>query len=121
MNKLLSLIFIGSLSGFIGGLLGGGSDVLIVPLLLILGVYSNIKTAIGTSLASLIPPIGIFAVYQYWKKGNVGIKDSLIIALSFTLVSTLSANLGLRQNENILKKIYSIFLIISGTILFYKF
>ena len=42
-------------------------------LALLFGVYSNIKTAIGTSLAALIPPIGIFAVYQYWKTNNVGI------------------------------------------------
>ena len=121
MLKLLSLILIGTISGFIGGLLGGGSDVLIVPLLLLFGVYDNIKTAIGTSLAALIPPIGIFAVYQYWKTNNVGIKDSLIIALTFTIVSTFSAYLGLKSSKNTLKKIYSLFLILSGVLLYFKF
>ena len=36
MNPYLGLILIGSISGFIGGMLGGGSDVLIVPILLYL-------------------------------------------------------------------------------------
>lgn len=121
MNKLLSLILIGTISGLIGGLLGGGSDVLIVPLLLIFGVYTNIKTAIGTSLAALIPPIGLFAVYQYWKTKNVGIKDSLIIALTFTVASTFSAYLGLKTSKDTLKKMYSLFLILSGIILYFKF
>ena len=96
MNKYISLVIIGSLSGLIGGFLGGGADVIIVPLLLILGVYSNVKTAIGTSLASLIPPIGLFAVYQYWKTGNVSITDSIIIALTFTLASLLSAKYAVK-------------------------
>ena len=121
MYKILALILIGAVSGFIGGLLGGGSDVLIVPLLLMLGVYSNIKTAIGTSLAALIPPIGIFAVYEYWKQKEVSIKDSLIIALSFTVFSTVSAYIGLRESKESLKKLYSLFLIISGIILYFKF
>ena len=84
MNKLLSLIFIGSISGFIGGLLGGGSDILIVPLLLLLGVYSNIKTAIGTSLAALNSTNWHIRSLSILEKGNVGIKDSLIIAPYFT-------------------------------------
>lgn len=121
MYKILALIFIGAISGFIGGLLGGGSDVLIVPLLLMLGVYSNIKTAIGTSLAALIPPIGIFAVYEYWKQKEISIKDSLIIALSFTVFSTLSAYIGLEESKESLKKLYSLFLIISGIVLYFKF
>ena len=45
MNPYLGLILIGSISGFIGGMLGGGSDVLIVPMLLYFGIIHNIKTS----------------------------------------------------------------------------
>ena len=44
--EILILTLIGIIVGFIGGLLGGGADVLIVPLLLFFGITSNIKTAI---------------------------------------------------------------------------
>ena len=62
MYEILLLTLIGVIVGIVGGMLGGGADVLIVPLLLVFGISSNIKTAIGTSLAALLPPIGIFAV-----------------------------------------------------------
>ena len=63
-QEIIWLTLIGTIVGVVGGILGGGADVLIVPLLLVFGISSNIKTAIGTSLAALLPPIGIFAVYQ---------------------------------------------------------
>ena len=52
MNEWLILGIIGLIVGAIGGILGGGADVIIVPLLLYFGFTSNIKTAIGLSLAS---------------------------------------------------------------------
>jgi len=114
MNPYLGLVLIGSVSGFIGGLVGGGSDVLIVPMLLYFGIITNIKTAIGTSLAALIPPIGLFAVYQYWKQKHLNITYAMIIALVFTVVSSFSARLGIGQSKDTIKKIYGVFLIIVG-------
>ena len=118
MNVYIVLVFIGAISGFIGGMLGGGSDVLIVPMLLYFGVFKSIKPAIGTSLAALIPPIGIFAVYQYWKKKQLNITYALIIAIVFTIVSTYSAKLGIARSNKTLKRIYAVFLIIVGIISF---
>ena len=114
MNPYLGLILIGSISGFIGGMLGGGSDVLIVPMLLYFGIIPNIKTAIGTSLAALIPPIGIFAVYQYWKQKELNLTYAMIIAVVFTF----SAKIGIGQSKDFLKKLYAVFLIIVGIISF---
>ena len=118
MNPYLGLVLIGSISGFIGGMLGGGSDVLIVPMLLYFGIFSNIKTAIGTSLFALIPPIGIFAVYQYWKQKELNITYGMIIAITFTIVSTFSAKIGINRSKGFIKKTYAIFLIIIGIISF---
>jgi uncharacterized membrane protein YfcA len=118
MNTYVILVLIGLISGLIGGMLGGGSDVLIVPMLLYFGVTNNIKTAIGTSLAALIPPIGIFAVYQYWERKEVNISYAMIIAVVFTIVSTYSAKIGLGESQGTLKKIYGVFLIIVGIISF---
>ena len=53
---------------------------LFVTLLLVFGITSNIKTAIGTSLAALLPPIGIFAVYQFYKEKENDIKRELVFS-----------------------------------------
>ena len=79
--EILLLTLIGIIVGFVGGLLGGGADVLIVPLLLFFGITTNIKTAIGTSLSSLLPPIGIFAVYQFYKNNSITKTQYLSIIL----------------------------------------
>ena len=118
MHPYLGLVMIGASTGFVGGMLGGGADVLIVPMLLYFGIVTNIKTAIGTSLAALIPPIGIFAVYQYWKQDELNITYAMIIAVVFTGVSYFSAKIGLGQSKGSLKKIYAVFLIVVGIISF---
>jgi len=68
------LTLIGGGAGALGGLVGGGGDALIVPLLTLTKVFESYKLAIGTSLATLLPPVGIFAVFEYWRtkcKGKV--------------------------------------------------
>ena len=119
MYQILILTLIGVIVGVVGGILGGGADVLIVPLLLVFGVTSNIKTAIGTSLAMLLPPVGLFAVYDYYKKGDVDIKYAIYLALCFTAFSTISAKYGVKFPKEKLKKIYSVFLVIVGIITYF--
>ena len=119
--EILILTLIGIIVGFVGGLLGGGADVLIVPLLLFFGITSNIKTAIGTSLAALLPPIGIFAVYQFYKNNSItkhNIYQSFYIALCFTIASYYSSKIAIGESKNMLKKLYAVFLIIIGIISF---
>jgi uncharacterized membrane protein YfcA len=87
-------------------MLGGGADVLIVPLLLVFGISSNIKTAIGTSLAALLPP------------NRKNIYQSFYIALCFTIASYYSSKFAVKESKHILKRIYAIFLIIIGIISF---
>jgi uncharacterized protein len=119
--EILLLTLIGIIVGFVGGLLGGGADVLIVPLLLFFGITTNIKTAIGTSLSSLLPPIGIFAVYQFYKNNSItkhNIYQSFYIALCFTIASYYSSKIAIGESKNMLKKIYAVFLIIVGIISF---
>jgi uncharacterized protein len=121
MNEYIILTIIGLVVGIIGGLLGGGADVLLVPLLLMFGISKNIKNAIGISLSSLLPPIGIFAVYQFYKNKNINKSDilkSFYIAVCFTIASYISSKYAVNEKNDILKKIYAVFLIIIGIISF---
>ena len=115
----LKLTLIGLLSGGLGGLVGGGSDAIIVPFLVSFGVFSSYKMAVGTSLATLLPPVGLFAVYKYWKKGDVNIPYSLYLALMFTAGSYFMSSYGIKINKKITRKIYGIFLFVLSMIIFF--
>jgi uncharacterized protein len=122
MNEWLILGIIGLIVGSIGGILGGGADVIIVPLLLYFGFTSNIKTAIGLSLASLLPPIGIFAVYQFYKNKYINMKNiyqSFFVAICFTIASYYSSLYAVNFPQKTLQHIYGVFLIIIGILSFY--
>jgi len=109
--EYVKLTIIGLISGLLAGIVGGGSDAVIVPALVGMGVMSSYKTAVGTSLATLLPPVGIFAVWNYYKKGDVNIWYSLWLALMFTIGSYLMSKIGIKINKTITRRIYGIFLI----------
>ena len=74
----LKLVFTGILAGIAAGFFGIGGGIIIVPALVYLMGFSQHK-ATGTSLAILLPPLGLPAVYEYAKKGNVDWQAALVI------------------------------------------
>lgn len=115
------LVLIGLLSGILASFFGGGAEILIVPMLVLLNVFDNYKSAIGTSLASLLLPIGIFAVYFYMQadcnnESCVNWKYAILIAISFT-IGTLASYFTVKLNTIILKLVFAIILICFGIFL----
>ncbi len=105
LSTLLLLIIIGLAAGIIGGLVGVGGAVIIIPaLVFILGM--NQYQAQGTSLAVLLPPIGLFAVINYYKAGQVNLKYAIIIGLAFIIGAYLGSSVALNLPVNILKRIF---------------
>jgi uncharacterized membrane protein YfcA len=41
------------------------------------------ETAVGTSLAMLLPPIGVFAFLEYYRYGNVNVPMAICLAIGF--------------------------------------
>lgn len=120
MNYILGLTITGIISGIFGGLVGAGAEILIVPLLTLLGVLDSLQTRIGTSLFMLLPPIGIFAAYNFYKNNNVDIFAALYMALIFTIVSYFSSKYSCKIDYNLLKKGFGIFTIFSGIYIYIK-
>jgi len=108
------LTLAGLISGLLAGLVGGGAEIIIVPLLTMFGLLGSLKHRIGTTLFMLLPPIGLFAALRYYKKGYVDIKAGLYMAILFASFSYLSSKYSSEMDPNILKKIFGIFTIISG-------
>jgi uncharacterized membrane protein YfcA len=112
-STLFLLIMIGLITGVVAGMLGIGGAVIMVPgLVYLLGLSQ--QTAQGTSLAVMLPPIGIIAAYNYYQAGQVNFKFALILAACFIAGSYFGSTFALNLHESTLKKIFSFLLIAIG-------
>jgi uncharacterized protein len=116
---LIMLILIGLVAGILGGLLGLGGGIIIIPALVYLLGFTQ-HQSIGTSLAVMLPPIGIFAAYNYYHAGFVNIKYAMIVAVAFMAGSWLSSKFALTLPENTLRKIFSILLLFMAIKMFFS-
>src|ERR1035437_7175927 len=108
---ILILIAIGIITGVVAGMLGIGGAIIMIPaLVFLLGI--NQFTAQGTSLAVMLPPIGIIAAYNYYKAGQVNIKYAIILAIFFLVGSYFGSKLALNIPQPLVKKIFGVLLLL---------
>lgn len=107
--------FIGILTGALATIVGGGAEILIVPLLLGLGVVKNFREGLATSLGSLLLPIGLYAVYVYRDSVKWGI--SLRLALYFVFGTVLLGIWSTSQTNQTQKKLFGYITIILGIVM----
>lgn len=117
MYSVLTLIFLGAIAGFSAGFLGIGGGVIVIPGLVYLLNYSQLE-AQGTSLAMMLPPIGLFAIYNYYNAGYVNIKAALILVVAFMIASYFSSKIAVNIPEIVIKKIFAVFLLVYAAKLF---
>jgi len=91
METILYLILIGLAAGFMGGMVGIGGGVIIVPALVLLLGLSQHQSQ-GISLAMLLFPVGVLGVINYYKKGYVDFKYAGCWLLVFWSAVILAAN-----------------------------
>lgn len=119
-HYITGLTIIGVVTGIFAGLIGGGAEILIVPLLTVFSLLGNLKRRIGTSLFMILPPIGIFAAIKFYKKGYVDIFAALYMGLIFTIFASLSANTTIKIDETKLRKFFGLFTMAAGLYIFLK-
>lgn len=84
MKTLLGGTLIGLAAGILAGLVGVGGGIIIVPALVyFFGMDQH--TAQGTSLAVLLPPVGLFAFLQYYRAGHVDVKVAALIVVGLLI------------------------------------
>ena len=108
---LLILLAIGVVTGVMAGMLGIGGAIIMVPALVFIMGFSQ-QMAQGTSLAVMLPPIGIIATYNYWKAGQVNLKFAIILAVTFLIGSYFGSKLALSLPQAVLKKIFGLLLLL---------
>jgi len=108
--SLLLYVGLGLLAGICSGFLGIGGGTIIIPVLVyFFGLTQH--QAQGTTLALMVPPIGLLAALKYYYEGNVNIQIAIFVCLGFFIGGLLGAYLVTPVPEPILKKIFGLFLI----------
>jgi uncharacterized protein len=113
MGNIIAYLLLGLAAGILSGLVGIGGGILIVPALVFLFGFSQ-QQAQGTTLALLVPPIGILAAWTYYKQGFVDIRVAGMIAVGFIVGSLLGARFATGISNDILGKIFGTFLVLVG-------
>ena len=104
------LLIIGLAAGIFGGMVGLGGGVIMIPALIYFLGLTQIE-AQGTSLAVMLPPVGVLAVMNYYKSGQLNLKYALIIAIAFTLGGFFGSKIALHLPISTVKKIFGFSLI----------
>ncbi len=111
LPTILILVLIGLIAGVMSGFVGVGGGIVVVPaLIFFIGLTQH--QAQGTSLALLMTPVGMFAVYNYYKSGNVKVDYALYIALGFLFGAFLGSKVALKLPPDIIKKVFGAFMLI---------
>lgn len=111
--SILIYLLLGIAAGTISGLIGIGGGVLLTPALIYLFGFSQ-HSAQGTTLALLVPPIGLLAAWSYYQEGYVNVKVAALICLGFFLGGLLGAKFAVGLSEVVLKRIFGAGLILIG-------
>ena len=111
IQTMLILILVGIAAGMLGGLVGVGGGIIIVPALIYFLGFSQ-KMAQGTSLGILLLPVGILGVLQFYKEGYIDIRAVWIISIGFLFGSYFGSRIALQLPQETVKKIFAILLIL---------
>ena len=107
MNALLPYILLGLVAGTFSGLIGIGGGLIVVPALVLLFKLPQ-HLAQGTTLAMMIPPIGLLAAWTYYKNGQVDLKLAALLCAGFFLGGLLGAELANRLSDLTLRRIFGV-------------
>lgn len=111
MNNIILFIVIGCIAGVLSGLFGIGGGIIIVPALIYLCGFTQLK-AQGTSLAILLPPVGILAFIDYYKEGHVDVIAGILICIFLVIGSVLGAKMSHIIPVDSMRKLFGILMML---------
>jgi uncharacterized membrane protein YfcA len=115
----LILLCIGLGAGILSGMFGIGGGLVIVPALLFILKMKEFE-ALGTSLAALIPPVGLLGAMEYWRNGHINLRYAGLLALGLFIGAYFGARITLGLSPDLVRKLYAIFLLaVAGRILLF--
>jgi uncharacterized membrane protein YfcA len=112
MSMILYLL-LGLLAGTFSGLVGIGGAIIIIPALVVFfGLSQHI--AQGTTLALMVPPIGLLAAWTYYKAGFVDLKIAGLICLGFFVGGLVGARFATGISDQVLRRLFGVLLLLTS-------
>jgi uncharacterized membrane protein YfcA len=105
----LPLLAIGLVAGVAAGMFGIGGGLIIVPALIFVLKVRELE-AIGTSLAALIPPVGLLGAFEYYRSGYINLRYAALIALGLFIGAYFGARLMIPLPVTVIRRLYAAFL-----------
>jgi uncharacterized membrane protein YfcA len=109
-SQIMILVGIGLAAGILSGFIGIGGGVVIVPALIYFVGLTQFQ-AQGTSIAIMLPPVGIMAFYNYYKAGQVNMTYAIIIAITFILGGYFGSKIALKMNPNVVRFVFGLIML----------
>lgn len=107
--QIILLILVGLSAGLLGGTLGVGGGVIVIPSLIFLFGFSQ-HSAQGTALAFMLPPVTLLATINYWKEGYVNWKVAIVLSITFLIGAYFGSKLSADFSDKTLKRVFGVFL-----------
>ena len=106
-TTLFTLLAIGLFAGIASGFVGVGGGLILVPAMMaFLGLGQH--AAQGTSLAMMLPPVGILAVLQYHKAGEVHWAYAVVLCVTFVAGAWAGSKWSLKLSEAWVKLVFGL-------------
>jgi len=119
LSTLLILLAIGIIAGIASGFVGIGGGLIIVPALVyFIGLDQH--TAQGTSLAMMLPPIGIMAAINYQSEESIEWYYSGVLTITFIAGAWLGSKWSLKLPPTIVRLIFGAIMLYASVTMIYK-
>lgn len=105
----MKFVILGLVVGALSGVLGLGGGIFLVPALIFLFHFTP-HEAQGTSLAVLIPPIGLFAALEYYRKGLIDFSVVGLICVGFIFGAYAGAFYVDRISVPLMRRLFGFFM-----------
>ncbi len=116
---IVIVLFLGLAVGVLVGLLGIGGGVVLVPALAYL-LHMDQHLAQGTSLLILLPPVGLGALREYWKQGQVDVRAGVLCASGMLVGGYVGGLIAVPLASRPLQGLFGCFLILTAFLLWRK-
>ncbi len=105
MTNIFLYTLLGIVAGTFSGLIGIGGGIILIPALVFFFVLSQ-HEAQGTTLALMVPPIGLLAAWTYYTQGYVNIKIAVFVCIGFFFGGLFGAKIAAGISNVVLQKIF---------------
>ena len=109
-QNVVIIAIIGIAAGVMGGMLGLGGAIVIIPALVMFLGYSQ-QMAQGTALVMMVLPVGGLAAFQYYQKGLIDVKAAVIMAAFFFAGGYFGGKFATQIPQDILRKVFALMLV----------